>query len=896
MTDQSTTTLSIAVDSSGIRAAEVDLKHFAKAGGEAAKSASIFERAMASNVLPTSQAAAAIGRISPAGNIFKDAAAGASKFAANAKLTAYQAQQLSFQIQDLGVQIAGGGNPFTALIQQGSQVASTFGGIGGAARTLGSAVGATTGILAGAAAVFASVGVAYNSGAEQSKAFKNALLQTGNAAGLTEGKFNALIDRTADLTNSSKSAAREMALAFVQSGQLSGAALESTVTTALNIAKSTGAEFEDVQKQLLAVNSGVANFAAAQNRSLNFLTSAQYRYIKALEEQGDTSKAIVVTMDALNERFNKQVQNLGLIERAWKNAKKAVSDYWEAIKAVGRDQTLEQRIAQNQQRIETLSAGPEGKTKAGQNRIAELKAQNEAFQETIRLSVRQAQVEAQSADAAKKGIEFSDVLARSLGRQQSAAKALDDAKKKLAASDLSAAEQARVLAQLQKELDPGVGQAMSESRLAAVKRQLDDILATYEAAESTLEASRQAGLLDDQTYYAEKVKFVERYATARKLALEAENAELRRQRSSPDALTADRQAIDDKIKDNIAEIGRIQAKAQADTNNYGIQGRAALGNVAKGYQEARAAAQAYLDTLERQQQRDLSLFGAGSEARSRDAARSQIADRYDEERRRIEAERESLRIQQGALRPDQEKQYESLLNLNSEFRTKALAGWDDYYESLRKKQENWVYGASEAFANYAEEARNSSAQSQRFFANAARNMEDALVTFAMTGKLNFSQLANSIIADMLRVEAQRATSSIFSSVLGAVGSYFGNSSLTAAAASSMSGNSLDNFLKLNNNFAGRAIGGPVSAGGIYEINERGRPEVATFGGRDYLLTGGHGGTVRPASDAGTSTPVVVNIGQGVTRNEVAALIPTIVKQVEAAVAQKQRRSATLGTN
>ena len=896
MADQSTTTLSIAVDSSGIRAAEADLKHFAKAGGDAAKSASIFERAMASNVRPTNQAAAAIGRISPAANIFKDAADGASKFAANAKLTAYQAQQLSFQIQDLGVQLAGGGNPFTAVIQQGSQVASTFGGIGGAARTLGSAVGATTGILAGAAAVFASFGVAYNSGAEQSKAFKNALLQTGNAAGLTEGKFNALIDRTADLTNSSKAAAREMALAFVQSGQLSGAALESTVTTALNIAKSTGAEFEDVQKQLLAVNNGVANFAAAQNRSLNFLTSAQYRYIKALEEQGDTSKAIVATMDALNERYNKQAMNLGLIEGAYEKAKKKASDFWEYLKGIGRDSTVDDLIRDAEARLAALDARRSTDPRRAAQRREAILSELEDLRKTKEITEQSTQAEAKRADAAKKGIEFSDVLTRSLGRQQSVAKALDDAKRKLAESDLSAAEQARVLGQLQKELDPGVGQAMSESRLAAVKRQLDDILASYEAAESTLEASRQAGLLDDQTYYAEKVKFVERYAVARKLALEAENEELRRRRSSPDALTADRQAIDDKIKDNLAEIGRLQQKATADVRNYGIQAGAALGNTSKGYAEAREAAEAYLQTLTRAQNRELALFGAGTEARSREAGRSQIADRYDEERRRIVAEREALRIQQGpnGLRQDQEKQYADLLQINEDFRAKALEGWDNYYARLREMQGDWAYGASEALANYAEESRNSAAQSQRVFENAARGMEDAIVTFAQTGKINFSQLASSIIADMLRVEAQRATSSIFSSVLGAFGSFLGSTSLTAAAASNMGGNSLDNFLKLNNNFAGRAIGGPVSAGRVYEINETGRPEVATLGGRDYLLTGGQGGTVRPASDAGASTPVIVNIGQGVTRNEVAALIPTIVKQVQAAVQRDQRRESTFG--
>jgi len=896
MADQNTTSLSIAVDSSGVRAAEADLRSFTKAGGDASKSTSLFERAMLASAQSANQAATAVGKLSGASSVFRTAATGADGFAASTKLSAYQAQQLSFQLHDLGVQLVGGSNPFTALIQQGSQVAGAFGGIRSAAATLAGAVSGAAAVLGGASAVIGGLGVAYNEGAEQSKAFKNAILQTGNAAGLTEGKFNSLIDRTADLTNSSKATAREMAIAFVQSGQLSGEALEATVTAGLNIAKATGSSVEEIQKQLLSVTNGVASFAAAQNRSLNFLTSAQYRYIKGLEEQGNTAKAITVTMEALNQRYKDQAQNLGVIERAFRDAKKEASDFWDGLKSIGRDLTLEERLKQNTQRIQTLLEGMGKYDPAARKAAAALELANLALIKQRDAAQQNADAQAESAQRSKVGIEYSDVLARSYSRQQLAAKALADAKEKLSRSDLSAAEQGRILSQIAKELDPGVPQALSQSRIDGIKRSLDDVVAVYDAAESTLEASRQAGLLDDQTYYAEKVKFVERYAVARKLALEAENAELRRQRSSPDALTADRQAIDDRIKDNIAEIGRIQARARADTENYGIQGRAALGNVAKGYEEARAAAQAYLDTLVRQQQRSLSLFGAGAEARSRDAARSQIADRYDEERRRILAEREALRIQQGptGLRKDQEEQFRTLLDINSEFRAKALDGWDDYYARLREMQGDWAYGASEAFANYAEASRNTAAQSQRVFENAARSMEDAIVTFAQTGKINFSQLASSIIADMLRVEAQRATSSIFSSVLGAFGSVLGSTSLTAAAASNMGGNSLDNFLKLNNNFAGRAIGGPVSAGRVYEINETGRPEVATFGGRDYLLTGGQGGTVRPASDAGASTPVIVNIGQGVTRNEVAALIPTIVKQVQAAVQRDQRRESTFG--
>lgn len=897
MADQNVTSLAIAVDSTGVRRAEGDLQKFAKSGGEAAKSASLLERAMAANAKSTEQAAAAAGKVRSVSSIFANAASGADKFAVSAKLSAYQAQQLSYQIHDLGVQLVGGSNPFTALVQQGSQVAGAFGGIGNAARTLAASVGGTTAALAGAAAVIASFGAAYYAGSEQSKAFKNAVTQTGNAAGLTEGKFNALIQRTAELANTSQSAARDMALAFVQSGQLSGQALESTVATALSLSKATGASVEDVQKQLLSVTNGVANFAATQNRSLNFLTSAQFRYVKALEEQGQTGKAITVVMDALNGRYKDQEQNLGLVERAWNRVKKAASDGIEAIKGIGRDGTLEQQLAYAEARLKELdtrkSTRPADTERRKQNALDEI----ESLKEQIRLQGKAATERSESAAAAKIGIEYTDVLSRAMSRQALAAKTLDDAKQKLAKSDLSAAEQAKVIAQLQKELDPGATQAMDQSRVAGIKRSLDDIVASYEAAESTLEASRQAGLVSDQDYYAEKIKFVQRYEQARILALKLENEELARQRRNPDNMTADRASIDDRVKDNLAEIGRLQQRAAADAANLGIQGAAAAGNLSKGFAEARASAEAYLATQERVRQRELDLMGLGDAARGREAGRNQISDRYDEERRRLEQERTALGIsQQGGLRKDQEAQYKALLDLNEEFRKKDLAGWDDYYAKFESKQRDWTVGVSEAFANYADAARNSSKQAEQVFTNAARSMEDAIVTFATTGKLNFAQLASSIIADILRVEAQRATSSIFGSVLGAFGSYFGSTGLTASAASSMGGDSLDNFLKLNNNFAGRAIGGPVSAGGVYRINEKGRPEVANFGGKDYLLTGGQSGTVKPASESGGGAlHLSLSFGSGVTRAEVQSMVPGLVKQVTAAVQQAQRRSATFGS-
>lgn len=54
---------------------------------------------------------------------------------------------------------------------------------------------------------------------------------------------------------------------------------------------------------------------------------------------------------------------------------------------------------------------------------------------------------------------------------------------------------------------------------------------------------------------------------------------------------------------------------------------------------------------------------------------------------------------------------------------------------------------------------------------------------------------------------------------------------------------------------GRAAGGAFSAGSIYRVNESGL-EMASVGGRDYLLTGGKGGYITPAD----------RVGGGVTQN------------------------------
>ncbi|MEO5363958.1 MAG: phage tail length tape measure family protein [Magnetococcus sp. DMHC-8] len=103
----------------------------------------------------------------------------------------------------------------------------------------------------------------------------------------------------------------------------------------------------------------------------------------------------------------------------------------------------------------------------------------------------------------------------------------------------------------------------------------------------------------------------------------------------------------------------------------------------------------------------------------------------------------------------------------------------NYREMLGASKE-WEDGVTRAVLNYADEAGNAAKRGERFFSNAFHNMEDALVNFATTGKLQFNDLAQSILNDLMRMQIQASiTTPLFKSLnsgsgfLGGIGALFG---------------------------------------------------------------------------------------------------------------------------
>lgn len=229
-----------------------------------------------------------------------------------------------------------------------------------------------------------------------------------------------------------------------------------------------------------------------------------------------------------------------------------------------------------------------------------------------------------------------------------------------------------------------------------------------------------------------------------------------------------------------------------------------------------------------------------------------------------------------------------------------------------KASREWSTGAKTATNEYLRTVTDSAAQSKQLFTDAFKGMEDALVNFVKTGKLDFKSLADNIITDLIRIQVQQsvmpALSGGMSSILGSIGSMLGFGGTPAGASTSTLASfgptaaapGTTDFMAL----AGfKASGGPVDPNSLYRVNELG-PEILSTNGNDYLMMGGRGGFVKPlgtpaslgGSAAGSVTVNVINNAGGAQataqqrpNGNGGMTIDVIVEQIESGIARNVSR-------
>lgn len=347
--------------------------------------------------------------------------------------------------------------------------------------------------------------------------------------------------------------------------------------------------------------------------------------------------------------------------------------------------------------------------------------------------------------------------------------------------------------------------------LEDIKKGTAAMSAAFDNREKILSAQHSAELMSDSDYYAGKRKLMVEGDQAEEAGLQKAIDRLQREQST----LSGKDAIDNqrKLNDAQAELAKQRAKASTDLQVLDTQAAASAKKLVNAYTDAREAAQSFLDVTNKARMLEVTGMGQGDKSRDFNSAINQIEQTYDQKRQDLERDNRNGKF------AGRQADYDRELGLINEFQKKSIDSYKDYYTQIELRQKSFSLGASEALNNYYDESQNVFKQTQDAVSNAFKGMEDVLVNFVKTGKLDFKSLVDSIIGDLARIVIKQQ---ITGPLAGALSQALGVGGSSGPSTSEMG--VFDTFIK---GLAGaRASGGPVGTGGTYLVGERG-PELFT---------------------------------------------------------------------
>ncbi|GFM89325.1 hypothetical protein PSCICO_47240 [Pseudomonas cichorii] len=209
----------------------------------------------------------------------------------------------------------------------------------------------------------------------------------------------------------------------------------------------------------------------------------------------------------------------------------------------------------------------------------------------------------------------------------------------------------------------------------------------------------------------------------------------------------------------------------------------------------------------------------------------------------------ALRTQLATATTERQRQaLETQIQLTQQYGVRQLDAMQQGYEKLDEAQADWKNGAKSAFQDYLDSAKDVAGQTKTFFTGAFSSMEDSVVSFAETGKFSFADFTKSIIADMGRIAARKASSALLEMLFNAGMSYFSSGSgngLASGSAGATSSNLGASSAGYSSTYFPQALGGAWSNGvqmfangGAFETNSiLTMPTPFSFGTGDMGIAG-----------------------------------------------------------
>jgi phage-related minor tail protein len=599
----------------------------------------------------------------------RDAEKQLDKGAGAADQMAFAMRMIPMQMTDVVTSLVGGQGAFLVLLQQGGQIKDMFGGIGPAAKAMGSYVGGLVTPYTVVAAAAAALAVAHEQGASEARGYTREMTLSGNAAGVTAGQLQGLAAAVSAEVGTQASAAAALA-ALVATGRVGAEQMQSAGAAAVAIQRELGASVGETAKTFNDLGKAPLQTTLRLNEQYHYLTAAVLQQITALEREGKTEEAAAIAQqayaDAMKSRMDRLQDNLGGLEKAWRAVKSAASSAWDSMLDVGREQTLDDKVAAAAAKVAMLERqqlGRQALTAAGVKMPAEDSSDLDAAREQYRLLTSQAAAQRGAATAAAEQATAVEALAKwnrdiipSLSTQRRMQQEITAAQAEAArAKQAEGANQAEIDQQLTRRIalirqsyDTGEDvvrvQASEQQRLEVIKRaqgQIDLLRATGYINERT--QIEETTRLDIAALEVQKQGLVaEQAIAARKINNRQEVARLGMQIANIDAQIETRRqdGINETTKLEYKQAQAVYAVVQAQRQEYADDTARAIVEQSKAreqlalsmYEQRRALQdQGEVDRLE------LSMMGASSQARQVAIAQLRIEQQLRQQIEKIKA-------------------------------------------------------------------------------------------------------------------------------------------------------------------------------------------------------------------------------------------------------------------
>ncbi|CAI8810267.1 Phage tail tape measure protein [Pseudomonas chlororaphis] len=789
------------------------------------------------------------------------------------KLGTRQAQE---NVTQLGNALASGdfGSGARAIAQLGV-------GAGASAKNM-AALLLPAGALAG---VIGGLGYAYFDAMKQAREFNAAINGGSNDAGQTIGSLKSMSESAGVLTGN-LSGAREAVIALASGAATSSTQMQNLAQAAAAIGEVTGKGAGDIAKSLANAGDAATEAASKISDQYGLLTYEQYQVIKAIDEQGDHQRAL----DTLSENLNQSAQerlkayraSLSDIERDWDDIKVAIKGAYAAVRSevfpdLAKQIEITQRVLDTRKGGGVAGAVSNGlsslnsflglndgenddSTPALEAKLASLKARQTAS-EGLTASTGETTHANKELIAVQKELDKQLDNLNPLAKRQEAYKKLDDQFTKLYQNAEKTGQKSATLDgvqfdgkkfsggaydKLRKAIDDQNNDPKSASGAVDLtsfndsKNALTGILSEYKNAQKELDAAQKAGLVSQADYLLKRQAMIGNERDEVTAAYEAEISALEATKGKAGTSAAQRIQLDQKIADARAAMVKAQKDADSELAVLASNEEGRLKKQALAVSTYTGALQQQVDTLRRQGQRAAAGLGQGDRQRGLTGQQNAIDDRVNQQR--LDLANQYGDGSRGMSLDEYNQKLAALDKTQRDLQETAITNYDE----MTAAQGSWSAGATSAWQNYLESARDIAGQTKSLFTNAFSSMEDSVVNFAMTGKFSFSDFTKSVLADMARIASRQASSALLGSLVGAATSYFTGSGSGTGATSS--GSTQAGYTGVD--FSGyRAAGGPVAPNSLYEVNELG-PELYNEGGRSFLMTGANGGSVTPLSSGG----------------------------------------------